>query len=239
LQGRTALEQGDLATARAALEQGVGIAVGTDVAWNVVACRHELGLLARAEGDLVAAEDEHHRALALEVEYGFRGVAAGTLEALASLALAGDSHAEAARLLGAATALQQATGQLRWALDQPAYDADLEQLRNALAEDVFEQMWKEGAALSLAEAAAYASRSRGERKRPRSGWTALTPAELDVVALAAQGLTNAEIGKRLFISAGTVRIHLSHVYAKLGIANRAQLAAEAAVRRLDGGATGR
>jgi DNA-binding CsgD family transcriptional regulator len=55
---------------------------------------------------------------------------------------------------------------------------------------------------------------------------------LDVAGLAGQGLTNAEIGQRLFISAGTVRIHLSHIYAKLGIANRAQLAAEASARGL-------
>lgn len=47
------------------------------------------------------------------------------------------------------------------------------------------------------------------------------------MALAAQRLTNAEIGRRLFISAGTAKIHLSHIYAKLGVANRAQLAAQA------------
>jgi DNA-binding CsgD family transcriptional regulator len=90
-------------------------------------------------------------------------------------------------------------------------------------------------ALSLEEGASYASRARGERKRPRTGWDALTPTELEVVALAARGLTNAEIGRRLFISGGTARIHLSHIYAKLGIANRAQLAAEATSRGIGEG----
>jgi DNA-binding CsgD family transcriptional regulator len=80
--------------------------------------------------------------------------------------------------------------------------------------------------------ASYASRARGERKRPSRGWAALTPTELEVVALAAHGLKNPEIGQRLFISAGTVRIHLSHVYAKLGVANRMQLATEATARGL-------
>ena len=238
LQGRAAVVEGELDRARTALDEAFAIAGNYDLPWQLVAARHERGVLARAEGDLGAAEDEHHRALALEVEYGFRGMAAGTLEALASLALAGDSHAEATRLFGAAGALREATGQVRWALDRPAYDADLAGLRQELGDDGFDQLWKAGAALTLAEAAAYASRSRGERKRPRSGWAALTPAEVEVVACAAEGLTNAEIGKRLFISAGTVRIHLSHVYAKLGVANRAQLAAKAAIRGRGGGASG-
>jgi DNA-binding CsgD family transcriptional regulator len=99
-------------------------------------------------------------------------------------------------------------------------------------DEAFTNASREGAALTLEEAAAYASRSRGERKRPSTGWAALTPTELDVVALAAQGHTNAEIGRQLFISPGTAKVHLSHVYTKLGIANRAELAAQAIRRGL-------
>jgi DNA-binding CsgD family transcriptional regulator len=72
---------------------------------------------------------------------------------------------------------------------------------------------------------AYARRSRGTRSRPSTGWASLTPAERSVVELAADGLTNPEIGQRLFMSRGTVKTHLAHVYAKLGVANRTQLAA--------------
>jgi DNA-binding CsgD family transcriptional regulator len=158
-------------------------------------------------------------------------MAAAVLEALASLAVAGESDAEAARLFGAAQALREATGQRRWAPDQPAYDADLDVMRQRLGPAALLEAWESGAALSLEEAAAYASRTRGERKRPSRGWDALTPTELDVVGLAAQGLTNAEIGKRLFIATGTAKIHLSHIYAKLGVANRAELAAQATARR--------
>jgi DNA-binding CsgD family transcriptional regulator len=39
-------------------------------------------------------------------------------------------------------------------------------------------------------------------------------------------MTNPEIGARLFISRGTVKIHLSHIYAKLDVRNRTELAAE-------------
>jgi DNA-binding NarL/FixJ family response regulator len=44
------------------------------------------------------------------------------------------------------------------------------------------------------------------------------------------GLNNPEIGSRLFMSRGTVKTHLSHVYAKLGVANRTELATLAARR---------
>lgn len=64
---------------------------------------------------------------------------------------------------------------------------------------------------------------RGDRKRPSSGWGSLTPMEQDVVRLVREGLGNKDIGARLFISPRTVQTHLTHVYAKLGIASRVQL----------------
>jgi DNA-binding CsgD family transcriptional regulator len=73
-------------------------------------------------------------------------------------------------------------------------------------------------------------RARGERRRPSFGWDSLTPTELEVVRLAAAGLTNPAIGERLFISRGTVKTHLQHLFAKLGVHTRAELAA-AAIRR--------
>jgi DNA-binding NarL/FixJ family response regulator len=60
----------------------------------------------------------------------------------------------------------------------------------------------------------------------------LSPRELDVVKLAARGLTNAEIATQLFISVGTVKTHLGSVQMKLGARNRVEIAAWAWERRL-------
>jgi DNA-binding NarL/FixJ family response regulator len=60
----------------------------------------------------------------------------------------------------------------------------------------------------------------------------LSPRELDVVKLAAKGLTNAEIAAQLFISVGTVKTHLGSVQTKLGARNRVEIAAWAWERRL-------
>jgi DNA-binding CsgD family transcriptional regulator len=62
------------------------------------------------------------------------------------------------------------------------------------------------------------------------GWSALTEGEWRVVTLAAQGHTNAEIAGQLYLSRYTVETHLKHVFAKLGLRSRAELAAVASSR---------
>ena len=52
----------------------------------------------------------------------------------------------------------------------------------------------------------------------------LTGRELEVAVAVAQGLSNAEIGRRLFMSEATVKAHVSRVLAKLGLTNRVQAA---------------
>jgi putative two-component system response regulator len=55
----------------------------------------------------------------------------------------------------------------------------------------------------------------------------LTPREREVLALLAQGRTNAEIAGRLIVSPGTVKFHVEHIIAKLGVADRTQAAVRA------------
>ncbi len=71
---------------------------------------------------------------------------------------------------------------------------------------------------------------RGVRGRPQTGWLSLTPTERSIAGLVAQGLSNPQIGDRLYISRRTVQTHLAHVFAKLDLTTRAQLAAEVAQR---------
>ena len=72
-------------------------------------------------------------------------------------------------------------------------------------------------------------RARGDRRdrgppRRRRRADALTPRELQIALLLAEGRTTRETAAALFLSPKTVEYHLRHVYTKLGIASRAELA---------------
>lgn len=94
--------------------------------------------------------------------------------------------------------------------------------------------------LAAAVRTAAASTSRRWRRmvalrlmdRMRTPAQALTKRELEVLQLVADGLSNQQISKRLFLSQATVKSHLVHVYAKLGVDSRTAAVAAAAGRRL-------
>jgi DNA-binding CsgD family transcriptional regulator len=85
----------------------------------------------------------------------------------------------------------------------------------------------------FAERAARELRATGETLRARTPESAdeLTDQELNVARLAGDGLTNRDIGARLFISSRTAEYHLRKVFMKLGISSRADL--KTALAKLD------
>jgi DNA-binding CsgD family transcriptional regulator len=92
--------------------------------------------------------------------------------------------------------------------------------------------WQGGEGLTIEELMAWIKRGHAKRRRPTHGWSSLTPTEMAVIRLIAKGLTNADIAARLVMSRRTVTTHLTHVFTKLGVATRAELAAAAARRGL-------
>jgi DNA-binding CsgD family transcriptional regulator len=69
-----------------------------------------------------------------------------------------------------------------------------------------------------------------KHRKATSGWDSLTDAELKIAALVAEGLSNPDIAQRLVTSPRTVGTHVSHILKKLGVASRAEIAREAALR---------
>jgi DNA-binding NarL/FixJ family response regulator len=65
---------------------------------------------------------------------------------------------------------------------------------------------------------------RGPRRRPKTGWDALTDTERVVAGLVAEGLSNPAIAGRMFLSRRTVQGHVSAILGKLGVTSRVELA---------------
>jgi predicted ATPase/class 3 adenylate cyclase/DNA-binding NarL/FixJ family response regulator len=224
LSAEVALAGGDVVAARRCADDAVSTTTGAFLS-DALMTRARVAI---AQGEPDQAERDAHDALARAADVqAYLGIP-DTLECLGTLAGEAGSHREAARLLGAADAIRQRMGAVRFKIYDAGYENSVAALRDALGEQDFDAAWAEGAALSTEEAIAYAQRGRGERKRPASGWGSLTPTERDVVRLVSKGLGNNDIATRLFVSPRTVQTHLTHVYAKLGLTSRVQLAQEAA-----------
>ena len=90
-----------------------------------------------------------------------------------------------------------------------------------------ELLRRPGVGLGVAARLAAWLRQAQSSPQPAAGWTALTDAEQNVASLVAQGLTNRQIGARLLVSPYTVDAHLRHIFNKLAISSRVELAAHA------------
>jgi DNA-binding NarL/FixJ family response regulator len=183
--------------------------------------------LARArllEGDDERAESVTHDALKVLMDNGWRPGVIDALDVVAEVALVTGQYERAVRLIAAAQRERTTLGLVAFPMLRERTERNLASAGAALGNESLERALQDGARLSLQEAVAYAQRGRGEHADATHGWASLSPVERQVVELASQGLSNPDIARELFISRNTVKVYLSHAYAKLGVANRTELA---------------
>jgi hypothetical protein len=140
---------------------------------------HPRAVVAAIEGAATGDEDSWHDALVIALDQGLRLIAVDALEGLAVAAATTESWAESLRLVGAAERLGDETGyRWRFGFEQRAVDTARAAAAEALG-DAAEAAATEGRGLDWREAAAYARRARGERKRPHHGWARDHPRSRD------------------------------------------------------------
>jgi predicted ATPase/DNA-binding CsgD family transcriptional regulator len=188
------------------------------------------GRLAAARGDWTVAQAHVLTHLDACSDGGHATFVPACLDALAEVAAGLHAHGDAVRLFAAAERARAELGTVRVPPEQRHWAAIDRRLREALGADDYEAARSQGDALSTEDALGWARRARGPRVRPPSGWDSLTPTEAKVAELVAQGLTNPQIGERMFITPGTVKTHVAHIFTKLDVHTRAELTAHA-VRR--------
>jgi predicted ATPase/DNA-binding CsgD family transcriptional regulator len=198
------------------------------------------GLAEYLGGSLGTAEALFAESLDLAQRMGMKRL---TAYALLGLALAGRGRADpgwSARLHGAAYQALADLGHAFQPLEARLVDLDRQRLRAAMGAQAFEAEYAAGRALDLGSAA-YQARPGipAGPEAPRAGALAsepdiavpgeaarvLTPRELDVLKLVAQGLSNSDIAQRLVLSEHTVHRHLANILRKLDLSSRAAAAA--------------
>jgi DNA-binding NarL/FixJ family response regulator len=203
--------------------------------WNELGIRHpglgtwrvHLSEALVAEGDPGAARElaEEHLALAERVELpGPRGAG------LRALARTLDAENRIRVLVEAVDLLADSPAQLEHARALVDLGAALHRMNRRAAARVplrrALDLCERGGMRLLADRARHELRAAGTRPRRSaiSGIASLTPAEHRVAALAAQGESNPQIAQQLFVTRRTVETHLTHVFQKLGVSTRADLA---------------
>jgi predicted ATPase/DNA-binding CsgD family transcriptional regulator len=230
----SALRAGDAETARkhvACMREWMGELIGGSSAdWRESRAAIMEARLRVHDGQIQEATDSVQRALELAQRNDDRLTMIDALEILAGLEAQRRSPELSARLLGAAAAERARIGYVRFRVQMSEHKSLITALKDQLGEDDFAKSHSEGEHLPLCDAVEMARRGRGSRQRPATGWDALTPAERRVVQLVGEGLSNAQIAERLFVSVPTVKTHVSSAFTKLDVTNRAELAV-LAVRR--------
>jgi predicted ATPase/DNA-binding CsgD family transcriptional regulator len=230
---RIALARGDASEAEAQARELETIAERSGSPRHRALADLIAGSAAIQAGEPEPGRDRLHAALTTQVELDLERDVADVLDELALLAAGTEDAPRAARLAAAANSTRARLG----CAPPPGTTDRLDQVRARLIEDgnaaCWEQAWAQGQQLLLSDAIAYARRGRGRRDRPPAGWASLTPTELDIAQLAANGLSNPQIATQLFIARSTVKMHLSNVYRKLHVANRVALTAAMATRTED------
>jgi predicted ATPase/DNA-binding CsgD family transcriptional regulator len=238
--GNFELSAGDLDAARGHLAEAVDIARGLNDRDGIMYQTFNLGLAEYLGGSLAAARALFAESLGLARHMGMK---VNMAYALLGLALAGRGGADpgwSARMHGAADRALADLGRTLEPLEGRLADVDRRRLRSAIGDGAFEADYAAGRTLDLARATHQALQAVQEgREAPRSdalvsepgtavsGEAAgvLTPRELDVLKLVAQGLSNQDIAQRLFLSEHTVHRHLANIMRKLDLSSRAAAAA--------------
>jgi DNA-binding CsgD family transcriptional regulator len=185
-------------------------------------------------GEDASAAVAHAEALAIELDVPHRRASAAYCRALVSADPVGLLHAAeeyrvAGRMLFRAKALSGAAELFAASGDRSSARAAMSHAVDVHAELGAE--WDSTRLLARLREHGIRRGPHAKHRRATHGWESLTPMELKVTELVVTGLSNRQIGERLFLSGRTVATHVSHVLAKLGVRSRTDIAREA-VRNL-------
>jgi predicted ATPase/DNA-binding CsgD family transcriptional regulator len=220
----------DYPTARTHYEHSLAIRRDVGDIEGIVSLQGLLSIIAVRERDLIEAIDLSREMLTTQRDLGGLWSFSMTMALFAGLAAMLGQPIRAVRLAAASAVLSEPAGTPRIVLMEAFLDDALKVARRSLNEDAFATAWAEGRAMtledSLAEALAVEVAPQEVPPRVRvpaevRSFAALSPSELQVLRRLAGGYTTKEIAAELVVAVSTVDRHITHIYDKLGVRNRA------------------
>jgi non-specific serine/threonine protein kinase len=234
-----ASNESDFQKAMALFEESLVVFRDLEDARGISRCLISFGMVSVMGRDYDQTEAVARKGLESVRELGDRPGTSFALLVEAALAGVRNEPARAARLWGAAEALREAIGLSMGHQDRVDYDYEgrVAAARAQLDDAAWQAAWNEGRAMSPEQAVDYALQSRATKRDtspspPETYPAGLSAREVEVLKLVAQGLTNAQIARELFISPNTVNRHLNSVYRKLDVTSRAAATRFATQHRL-------
>jgi predicted ATPase/DNA-binding CsgD family transcriptional regulator len=228
--GNYELSAGDLDAARRHLAESLDIFRALNHHDGIAYQTLNLGLAEYLGGSRDAAEALFAESLDRTSRMGMKALTAYVLIGLALTGRGGADPGWSARLYGAAGQALADLGRVLEPLEARLADADRQRLRAAMGAEAFDAEYATGRTLDPAQVLAAlgredaAARQKQAAGRPEAA-SVLTPRELDVLKLVAQGLSNPDIAQRLVLSEHTVHRHLANILRKLDLSSRAAAAA--------------
>ncbi|HEV2741689.1 MAG TPA: LuxR C-terminal-related transcriptional regulator, partial [Rubrobacter sp.] len=231
--GMIYLDRGEDARATRHFEESLALSRETGHKFAGSVSLYNLARVAEARGDDDRAAGLYAVGLTLALELGDKANAAYCLEGLARVTSARGDHEGAARIFGAAEALLEAAGDPLYAhaQDRADYARAVDALRSRLDEEAFRAAWTEGRRMEMERAVGYALQPM-KPSAPPAHPAGLSAREVEVLRLVANGRTNGQVARELFISPNTVNRHLNSIYGKLGVSSRVAATRFAAEHRL-------
>jgi predicted ATPase/class 3 adenylate cyclase/DNA-binding CsgD family transcriptional regulator len=219
------LEAGELPAARAHLQEA-SVLAGNLGYWHISAALQEnMGFVELIDGDPGSARRHFFDSLDTARITGLRPHVRGSLLGLALAAGADGDPAVAATLHGVADKHFAEGGRGFAAIEVGLRDRDHAQLRARLGDAAFEAAYARGRALSQADAIALAASAQPAAAQLAEAGPVgpLSEREREILALLADGASDAQIAERLFLSVNTVRSHLERIRDKTGARRRPEL----------------
>jgi non-specific serine/threonine protein kinase len=222
-----ALEQARIDRAQDFAHEALSIWRQHGDSWGIAMATEVVGAISQAEGNFVQAVETYRTCFPL---FRHVGEPVGLVNCCAGIGIAAIQLGRATsgvRLISAADSIRRELGGSLGHVHSIGQERALADARTELGSRRFEAAWQAGRELTLEEAVTEATTVQLDHFQERDVRFALTPRQLEVLRLMADGRKDREIAEELFISERTVSSHVQSILNKMGVESRTAASTDA------------